>query len=178
MYLEYHDREWGVPEHSDRKLFEMLTLEGFQAGLSWLTILRKRSRFREAFDDFDPAAIAWYSETKVKQLLEDPGIVRNRQKVQAAVTNAQALMKVQQEVGSFDAYVWDFVGHQPIIGRWRSASEVPSTTPEAVRLSKDLKRRGFKFVGPTIVYAFMQAVGLAMDHTVSCFRYRELAKMA
>jgi DNA-3-methyladenine glycosylase I len=175
LYRRYHDEEWGVPLHNDQKLFELLILEGFQAGLSWRTILHKREAFRRAFKGFDPARVAWFSERKLRELEKDPTIVRNRQKVRAAVRNAQAFIEVKQEFGSFDRYLWRFVGGQPIIGRWQSASEVPSTSPEAEALSRDLKQRGFKFVGPTTVYAFMQASGMVMDHAVDCFRFAQLA---
>jgi len=172
--LEYHDREWGVPLHDDRKLFEFLVLEGAQAGLSWETILKKRENYRRAFHDFDPARIARYGEEDVQRLLADPGIVRNRLKVRAAITNAQKLLQVQEELGSFDSYIWQFVGGGPIKNRFRALSELPAKTPESDAMSKDLQRRGFKFVGSTICYAFMQAVGLVNDHTVDCFRYDEV----
>jgi DNA-3-methyladenine glycosylase I len=175
LYRRYHDEEWGVPLHDDQKLFELLILEGFQAGLSWRTILHKREAFRRAFKGFDPARVAWFSERKLRELEKDASIVRNRQKIRAAVTNAQTFIEVKQEFGSFDRYLWRFVGGKPIIGRWQSITDVPSTSPEAEALSRDLKRRGFKFVGPTIVYAFMQACGMVMDHTVDCFRFAELA---
>ena len=175
LYRRYHDEEWGVPLHNDQKLFELLILEGFQAGLSWRTILHKREAFRRAFKGFDPARVAWFSERKLRELEKDASIVRNRQKIRAAVTNAQTFIEVKQEFGSFDRYLWRFVGGKPIIGRWQSITDVPSTSPEAEALSRDLKRRGFKFVGPTIVYAFMQACGMVMDHTVDCFRFAELA---
>jgi len=175
LYIEYHDREWGVPVHDDRKLFEFLILEGAQAGLSWLTILRKRENYRLAFDDFDPEKVARYDETKIARLLEDPGIVRNRLKVRSAVSNAQAFLKVQEEFGSFDAYIWQFVDGQPVQNAWRKLEEIPAKTPQAEAMSKDLIRRGFKFVGPTICYAHMQATGMVNDHLVHCFRYLELA---
>ena len=174
LMLTYHDREWGVPQHDDRLLFESLVLDGFQAGLSWTTILKKREAFRQAFDGFDPARVAQYDEQKTKQLLADPGIVRNRAKISATIQNARALLTIQAEQGSFDAYIWSFVGGQPKVNSWRTLGEFPAKTPESEALSKDLKRRGFRFVGPTICYAFMQAVGLVNDHTVECFRYREL----
>jgi DNA-3-methyladenine glycosylase I len=175
LYRRYHDEEWGVPLHNDQKLFELLILEGFQAGLSWRTILHKREAFRRAFKGFDPARVAWFSERKLRELEKGASIVRNRQKIRAAVTNAQAFIEVKQEFGSFDRYAWRFVGGKPIIGRWQRITDVPSTSPEAEALSRDLKRRGFKFVGPTIVYAFMQACGMVLDHTVDCFRFAELA---
>jgi DNA-3-methyladenine glycosylase I len=171
LYLAYHDEEWGVPVHDDRTLFEFLLLEGAQAGLSWITILRKRDAYRRAFAGFDPAAVAAFDEAKIAALLADPGIVRNRLKVNAAVGNARAFLAVQREFGSFDAYVWGFVGGQPIVNAWTTLAEVPAETVASRALSADLKRRGFRFVGPTIMYAYMQAVGLVNDHLVSCFRY-------
>lgn len=175
LYVAYHDEEWGVPIHDDRRLFEFLILEGAQAGLSWLTILRKRQAYRRAFDDFDPAAVAAYDEARVAALLADPGIVRNRLKINAAVRNARAFLAVQTEFGRFDAYVWSFVGGRPIVNQWQSPRQIPAQTAESRALSADLKRRGFTFVGPTIVYAFMQAVGMVNDHLVGCFRYKEVA---
>ena len=174
LYVAYHDAEWGVPVHDDRALFEFLILEGAQAGLSWSTILKKRDNYRRAFDDFDPAAVAAYDEDKIAALLADPGIVRNRLKVRAAVRNAAAFLKVQDEFGSFDTYLWGFVGGRPIVNAWESLSHLPAETAESRALSKDLQRRGFTFVGPTIMYAFMQAIGMVNDHLVSCFRYRDL----
>ncbi|MCS6827764.1 MAG: DNA-3-methyladenine glycosylase I [Caldilinea sp.] len=171
LYLAYHDEEWGVPVHNDCKLFEMLCLEGAQAGLSWLTILRKRAHYRVAFDSFDPVKVAAYDEAKVTSLLENPGIVRNRLKIEAFIRNARAFLEVQAEFGSFDAYVWRFVDGAPIVHRRRSLHELPAQTPESVAMSKELKRRGFTFVGPTICYAFMQACGLVNDHLISCFRH-------
>ncbi len=171
LYLAYHDEEWGVPVHDDRKFFEMLCLEGAQAGLSWLTILRKRAHYRVTFDGFDPAKVAEYDETKVASLLADPGIVRNRLKVEAFIRNARAFLGVQAEFGSFDAYIWRFVGGAPLVNRRRTLQELPAQTPESVAMSKDLRRRGFIFVGPIICYAFMQACGLVNDHLVSCFRH-------
>jgi DNA-3-methyladenine glycosylase I len=174
LYLDYHDNQWGVPLHDDQALFEMLILEGAQAGLSWRTILTKRDNYRAAFDQFDPVKVAAYDETKIQELLNNPGIVRNKLKVRAAVTNAQAFLKVQDEYGSFDEYIWGFVNHTPIINRWKILHEIPAKTAEAEAMSKDLKKRGFKFVGPTICYAFMQAVGMVNDHTADCFRYQQL----
>ena len=171
--LAYHDEEWGVPSHDDRHLFEMLTLEGAQAGLSWSTILRKRDGYRRAFAGFDPAAVARFGAKDVERLLADPGIVRNRLKVESTVANAARVLEVQNELGSFDSYLWSFVDGEPVVGGWRSLSELPAETPLSKALSKDLKRRGFRFVGPTIVYAFVQAVGMVNDHTVDCFRYRQ-----
>jgi DNA-3-methyladenine glycosylase I len=173
--LAYHDEEWGVPAHDDRHLFELLTLEGAQAGLSWSTILNKRQGYRDAFAGFDPEAVARFTQKDVERLLEDPSIVRNRLKIESTVANAAQVLEVQQELGSFDAYVWQFVGGQPIVGRRRALTELPAETDLSRALSKDLKRRGFRFVGPTVCYAFMQAVGMVNDHVVGCFRFRELA---
>lgn len=176
QYLAYHDHEWGVPVHDDRKLFEFLILEGAQAGLSWSTILRKREGYRAAFADFDPVRVAAFGEAETAALLTNPGIVRNRLKIAAAVTNARAFLDVQAEFGSFDAYVWRFVDGRPIVNAWRTQSEVPARTAESDALSKDLAGRSFKFVGSTIMYAHMQATGMVNDHTVDCFRYGEVAK--
>ncbi len=174
-YLDYHDREWGVPLHDDRALFELLILEGAQAGLSWSTILNKRPNYRRAFDRFDARKIAAYDARKVRQLMADAGIVRNRLKIAAAIQNARAFLAVQKEFGSFDRYLWQFVGGQPIQNRWREMKQVPARTPESDAMSKDLQRRGFKFVGSTICYAFMQATGMVNDHLVSCFRHPQLS---
>jgi DNA-3-methyladenine glycosylase I len=171
QYLAYHDHEWGVPVHDDRKLFEFLILEGAQAGLSWSTILKKRDGYRAAFADFDPERVAAFGEAETAALLLNPGIVRNRLKIAAAVTNARAFLEVQSEFGSFDAYVWRFVDGRPIVNAWRTREEVPARTAESDALSKDLVKRGFKFVGTTIMYAHMQATGMVNDHTVDCFRY-------
>jgi DNA-3-methyladenine glycosylase I len=176
--IKYHDEEWGVPRHDDRVLFEFLILEGAQAGLSWSTILNKREHYRRAFDGFDPTRIARYSHAKLDRLLSDPGIVRNRAKIAAAVQNAKAFLAVQKEFDTFDAYVWRFVGGRPIQNAWRSMKSVPAETPESERMSKDLLKRGFRFVGPTICYAFMQAVGLVNDHIVGCYRYRQVQATA
>jgi DNA-3-methyladenine glycosylase I len=176
LSIPYHDAEWGVPQHDDHVLFEFLILEGAQAGLSWETILKKRARYREAYDGFDPAAIARYGSRKQAALLADPGIVRNRLKVAAAVTNARAFLKVRDELGSFDSYVWSFVGGASIQNRVRSMRDVPATTRKSDILSNDLKKRGFTFVGSTIIYAFMQAVGMVNDHLVTCFRWREIGR--
>jgi DNA-3-methyladenine glycosylase I len=173
-YIAYHDREWGVPVHDDRRLFEFLILEGAQAGLSWETILKKRENYRAAFDRFDPAVVARYGKRKVESLLKNPGIVRHRLKVESAVGNAKAFLAVQEEFGDFDRFVWSFVGGEPKQNRWRSIKDVPAVTPESDALSKELKRRGFRFVGSTICYAFMQAVGMVNDHLVDCFRHAEL----
>jgi len=173
--MAYHDREWGVPLHDDRTLFEFLILEGAQAGLSWLTILNKRQGYRKAYNNFDPATVARYGEKKIKQLLADPSIVRNKLKVHASVGNAQAFLEVQQQFGSFDAYVWQFVDGNVAHNPRGCEGSIPARTQESDAMSKDLKKRGFKFVGSTICYAFMQAVGMVNDHVVDCFRYRELA---
>jgi DNA-3-methyladenine glycosylase I len=172
--LEYHDREWGVPVHDDRKLFEFLVLEGAQAGLSWETILRKRENYRKAFHGFDPVTISRYSDEDTERLLADPGIVRNRLKIAATITNAQGFLQVQQEFGSFDNYIWRFVGGRPIKNRFSSLSQLPAKTRESDAMSKELKKRGFRFVGSTICYASMQAVGMVNDHTVDCFRHDEV----
>jgi DNA-3-methyladenine glycosylase I len=173
LYVAYHDEEWGVPEHDERRLFEFLVLEGAQAGLSWLTILKKRENYRKAFAGFDPRRVARFDSHKVAALLADPGIVRNRMKINAAIRNARAFLEVQREHGTFDAYIWQFVGGAPRRNAWRALRDVPARTPEAEAMSRDLKRRGFGFVGPTICYAFMQATGMVNDHLVSCFRYRQ-----
>ena len=172
--IAYHDEEWGVPLHDDRMLFEFLILEGAQAGLSWELILRKRETYREAFDGFDPVRVAEYDDSKVAELLANPGIVRNRQKVAASIGNARAFLEAQVEFGSFDAYIWGFVGGDPIRNAWQSLSDIPAKTPQSETMSKELRRRGFRFVGPTICYAFMQATGMVNDHTVDCFRYSEV----
>lgn len=174
--IAYHDTEWGAPVHDDQVLFEFLVLEGAQAGLSWETILRKRDAYRDAFAGFDPARVARFTPQRVERLLANPGIVRNRLKVESAIANARAFLRVQREFGSFDAYVWGFVGGAPKVNRWRTAREVPSRTAESDALSRDLRRRGFRFVGSTICYAFMQAVGLVNDHLVDCFRYGEVGR--
>ncbi len=175
LYCAYHDEEWGVPLHDDRALFEFLILEGAQAGLSWITILRKRPAYRAAFDQFDAARIARYGTGKIELLMQDAGIVRNRLKIEAAVTNARKFLEVQAEFGSFDAYLWRFVEGEPRQNRWRSHAEIPAQTRESDAMSKELKRRGFKFVGSTICYAYMQAVGMVNDHTMDCFRHKELS---
>ena len=176
LYCAYHDEEWGVPLHDDRALFEFLILEGAQAGLSWITILKKRAAYRTAFDNFDAARIACYGADKIESLLQDAGIVRNRLKVRAAVTNAQQFLAVQQEFGSFDAFIWRFVDGTPRQNRWRSLAQVPVKTAESDAMSRELVRRGFKFVGSTICYAYMQAIGMVNDHTTDCFRYSELQR--
>lgn len=174
LYIEYHDNEWGTPLHDERKHFEFLILEGFQAGLSWSTILNKRNNFRAAFDNFDPQIIATYDTCKLEELLSNVGIIRNRSKIEAAVTNARLFLNTQKEFGSYDKYIWSFVNHRPIINHRRSMEEVPVTTAQAKALSVDLTRRGFKFVGPTICYALMQATGMVNDHLIDCFRHSEL----
>ena len=176
LYCAYHDQEWGVPLHDDRTLFEFLILEGAQAGLNWITILKKRVAYRIAFDNFDAERIARYDENKIESLLQDTGIVRNRLKVQSAVTNAQQFLAVQKEFGSFDIFIWKFVDGVPKQNNWRSLAEIPATTPQSDAMSKVLKQRGFKFVGSTICYAFMQATGMVNDHTVDCYRYLEIRK--
>ncbi|MFQ5864808.1 MAG: DNA-3-methyladenine glycosylase I, partial [bacterium] len=173
LYIDYHDNEWGVPEHNDQKLFEMLILEGAQAGLSWLTILKKRESYRKAFNDFDVHKVAKYDERKVQELLSNEGIIRNRRKIEAAIQNAKAFLEVQKEFGSFDAYIWQFVGGRPKKNAWKTLKELPAKTAESEAMSKDLIKRGFKFVGPTICYAHMQATGMVNDHVVDCFRYDE-----
>ena len=170
-YIAYHDFEWGVPVHDDHRLFEFLILEGAQAGLSWQTILRKRENYRRAFDAFDPTVVAVYDEKRIGELLSNPGLVRNRLKINSAVRNAREFVKVQEEFGSFDRYIWDFVGGRQIVNRWESLRQMPAETVESRAISKDLKKRGFSFVGPTIIYAYMQAVGMVNDHLVSCFRH-------
>ena len=175
VYLAYHDEEWGVPVHDDGHLFEMLTLEGAQAGLSWSTILNKREGYRRAFSGFDPGKVARFDSRRVDRLLSDPSIVRNRMKVESTLNNARAVLRVQEEDGSLDSYLWSFVGGIPKVNRFRRLGEIPAETPESKAMSKDLKRRGFKFVGPTVCYAFMQACGLVLDHVTRCYRWAELA---
>lgn len=177
LYMEYHDDEWGVPAHDDRHLFEMLILEGAQAGLSWSTILNKREAYRKAFSGFDPEKVARFTDKRVARLLENPGIVRNRLKVASAVRNAGAFLEVVGEFGSFDRYIWQFVDGMPIQNRWKHLKELPASTPESEAMSKDLKKRGFNFVGPTICYAFMQAVGMVNDHVVGCYRHKEIKRL-
>lgn len=178
LAIRYHDEEWGVPVHDDRLLFEFLILEGAQAGLSWDTILRKRENYRRVYDQFDPEKVACYGERKIECLLADAGIVRNRRKIEASIGNAKAFLKVQQEFGCFDAYVWRFVSGTPVQNSWRSLREIPARTTQSDALSKDLIARGFKFTGSTICYAFMQAVGMVNDHVVKCFRYQQIAALA
>lgn len=176
LMVAYHNQEWGVPLHDDQKLFEFLILEGMQAGLSWMTILRKRDNFRAAFDEFDPHRVAQYDQGKFEELMANPGIIRNRRKIEAAKQNAQAFLAVQKEFGSFDNYMWQFVGGKPLVNAWKMMSEIPAKTAESEVMSKDLKNRGFNFVGPTICYAHMQATGMVNDHTTDCFRYFECQK--
>lgn len=178
LYIDYHDNEWGVPLHEDRKIFEMLVLEGAQAGLNWLTVLRKRENYRKAFDNFDPLKVAKYDRKRFQELLATEGIIRNKLKIHSAIQNARAFLKVQKEFGSFDAYIWQFVGGKPIHNSWKSQSELPAQTAESEDMSKDLKSRGFSFVGPTICYAHMQATGMVNDHVVTCFRYKEVERMS
>jgi len=174
LYVAYHDEEWGMPVHDDRELFELLILEGAQAGLSWITILRKREGYRQAFDNFDVKKVAAYDEARREAQRNDPGIIRNKLKIKSAVQNAQAFLRVQEAFGSFDAYIWNFVDHKPILNAWQTMSDIPASTPLSEQISKDLKKRGFNFVGPTIVYAYMQSIGMVNDHTTDCFRYQEL----
>ena len=174
VYIAYHDREWGVPLYDDRRLLEALILDGAQAGLSWITILRKRENYRAAFDGFDAAKIAAYGSDKIDALMADPGIVRNRLKIKSAIGNAKAFLRVQEEFDAFSTYIWQFIGGRPVKNAWRSPMQIPTASEESRAMSRDLKRRGFTFVGPTICYAFMQAVGMVNDHTVNCFRYREV----
>ncbi len=176
LYIEYHDKEWGVPVHDDRLLFEFLILEGAQAGLSWITILRKRENYRKAFDNFEPEKVARYSDKKVEKLLKNEGIIRNKLKINASVQNAKSFLQVQKDFGSFDNYIWQFVGGKPVNNKRKNLKDVPASTLESGLMSKDLKKRGFKFVGSTICYAFMQATGMVNDHIVDCFRYKDLIK--
>jgi DNA-3-methyladenine glycosylase I len=178
LLIAYHDKEWGAPVHDEKRLFEFLILEGAQAGLSWLTILKKRANYRRAYDNFDVDTVAGYTSSKVKKLLNDPGIVRNKLKINASIANAKAVIDIRQEFGSFDKYLWGFVDGKPIVNRRKSKSDIPARTSLSDAMSKDLKKRGFKFVGSTICYAFMQAVGMVNDHEVSCFRYKALKKVA
>jgi DNA-3-methyladenine glycosylase I len=175
LMIAYHDDEWGTPVHDDRKHFEFLVLEAAQAGLSWRTVLHKREGYRKAFSGFDPARVARFGAGKIEELLQNPGIIRNRQKISAAINNAKQFLRIQEEFGNFDAYAWRFVGGEPLQRRRRSIRELPATTPESDAFSADLKRRGFRFVGSTVIYAHMQAIGMVNDHTVDCFRHRELA---
>lgn len=176
LLLEYHDREWGVPAHRDRKHFEILVLSGAQAGLNWSLVLKKREGYRRAFDNFDPEKVVRYSEKQIQTLLADPEIIRNRMKIEAAVRNARALLRIQEEFGDFDSYCWQFVGGRPKLNRWKATRQIPVTSPESETFSKDLEHRGFSFVGPTVMYAYMQAAGMVNDHLVECFRYREIMR--
>ncbi len=175
-YIDYHDNEWGVPVHDDRLHFEFIILEGAQAGLSWITILKRRENYREVFDNFDPEKVALYDDEKIQALLSNKGIIRNKRKVESSIVNAKAFLEIQEEFGSFDKYIWQFVGGKTIKNSWENISEAPAKTPESEAMSKDLKKRGFKFVGPTICYAYMQAAGMVNDHVVDCFRYEEALK--
>ena len=175
QFIDYHDKEWGRPVHDDIKLFEMLTLEGMQAGLSWLTILKKRENFRKAFDGFDPKIVAQYDDAKKLELMENEGIIRNRLKIHGTVTNARLFLDIAEQHGSFDKFIWSYVGGKPIVNQRKNLGDIPATTPLSDRISKDLKKLGFKFVGSTIIYAFMQAIGMVNDHSVDCFLYRELS---
>jgi DNA-3-methyladenine glycosylase I len=177
LMVEYHDREWGMPSHDDRKHFEFLVLEAAQAGLSWSTVLRKREGYARAFSDFDPQKVARYTEKRIDTLVQDASIIRNRQKITAAVRNAREFLKVQDEFGTFDAYAWQFVDGQPVVNRWKATTDIPATSPQSDAFSKDLKSRGFSFVGSTVIYAHMQAVGMVNDHLVGCFRYREVQRL-
>jgi len=174
IYVDYHDNEWGVPVHDEQLLFEMIVLDGAQAGLSWITVLKKRDSYRQAFDNFDASKMADYDDNKIEELLKNPGIIRNRLKVKSAVKNAKVFLKIQDECGSFDKYIWQFVNHRPIQNKWKSMGEIPAKTAESDAMSKDLKKRGFSFVGSTICYAFMQAAGMVNDHAVYCYRYKEV----
>jgi DNA-3-methyladenine glycosylase I len=176
LYVKYHDEEWGVPVHEDRKHFEFLVLESAQAGLSWITILRKRENYRAAFDNFDPVKVSQYDEQKINELLQNPGIIRNRKKVEAAVNNAKQFLKIQQEFGSFDNYIWSFVDNKPVVNHWQSISEVPATSELSDKVSKDLKSRGFKFLGTIVIYSHLQAIGVINDHLADCFRHKEVAE--
>lgn len=173
LYIAYHDKEWGVEVHEDNLLFEFLILEGIQAGLSWETVLKKRENYRKAYDHFDPVIVANYDDTKQQELLQNAGIIRNKLKISASITNAKHFLEVQEEYGSFDNYIWQFTGHKSIKNHWQSSEEVPVSTKESEEMSKDLKRKGFKFVGPTICYALMQAIGMVNDHTTDCYRYKQ-----
>lgn len=174
LYVRYHDEEWGVPVHDDQKIFEFLLLEGNQSGLSWYVILRKRENFRMAFDQFDPQKIASYMNTKIEKLMQNSGIIRNRRKIEAAITNAKAFLHIQEEFGSFDTFIWNFIDETPIINHWQTVQQIPSTSPLSATISKELKDRGFKFVGATTIYAYMQATGMVNDHLINCFRHKEV----
>ncbi|MEI8246360.1 MAG: DNA-3-methyladenine glycosylase I [Lentisphaerota bacterium] len=174
LYVAYHDKEWGAPVHDDRKIFEFLVLESAQAGLSWITILRKRENYRQAFAGFDPVKVALFDSKKVEELLQNPGIIRNRKKIESAINNAQRFLEVQKEFGSFDKYIWSFTGGRQLVNAWKDLSQLPATSPESDKLSKDLKKRGFKFLGSTTCYSHMQATGMVNDHITCCFRYKQV----
>lgn len=176
LYVKYHDTEWGVPVHDDEKLFEVIVLDAFQAGLSWITVLRKKENFRKAFDDFDPVKVAKYNAVKINNLLNDSGIIRNKAKINAAIVNAKVFLKTQNEFGTFDKYIWKFVNYKPVINRWNNPKDIHASTPLSDLLSKDMKQRGFKFCGTTICYAFMQAAGMVNDHLITCFRHSQIVK--
>jgi len=176
IYIDYHDNEWGRPVHDDRKLFEMLILEGAQAGLSWITVLKKREAYREAFDGFDPAKVALYDDAKIEELLQNTGVIRNRMKLASAVSNAKGFLSIQEKYGSFDKFIWGYVDYKPIVNRFAKIEDMPASTPVSDRISKDLKKMGMNFVGPTIIYSFMQATGMVNDHLTDCFVYKELTK--
>jgi DNA-3-methyladenine glycosylase I len=177
LYIKYHDEEWGVPVHNDKKHFEFLILEGVQAGLNWLMVLKKRENYRKAFDNFDPLKIAQYNQRKVSELMNNPGIIRNKRKIEASIVNANNFIRIQEEFGSFDEYIWNFVDYKPIVNYWREISEIPSKTKLSDKISKDLKSRGFKFVGSTIIYSHLQAIGIINDHVMDCFRFTQLAQI-
>ena len=177
LYIEYHDKEWGRPVHDDNKLFEMLILEGMQAGLSWITVLNKREAYRKAFDGFDPKKIVLYDDAKKSELMTNAGIIRNRLKINAVITNAKLFLEIVEKYGSFDKFIWGYVNHKPIVGHWEKFEDIPLTTPISDKISKDLKKMGFKFVGSSIIYAFMQAVGMVNDHLTKCFAYKEIERM-
>lgn len=174
LYLDYHDHEWGIPVHDDKIHFEFLVLESAQAGLSWITILKKRENYRRAYDHFDYKKVALYDERKLNELLENSGIIRNRRKIESSINNAQRFLEIQKEFGSFDTYIWSFVNHQPIVNHWKTIPEVPTATTLSDKIAKDLKKRGFKFIGTTIIYSYLQAVGIVNDHTVNCFKYQKV----
>lgn len=178
LYIKYHDEEWGVPVFDDRKQFEFLVLESAQAGLSWITILRKRENYRKAYDDFDPVLVANYGEEKIRELMRNEGIIRNERKIRASINNAQRFLEIQKEFGSFSNYIWGFVGHKPVINSWKSIEELPDKTELSEKISKDMRKRGFQFLGPVVIYSHLQATGLVNDHVVDCFRYKELTSKA
>lgn len=177
LYIKYHDEEWGVPVHEDRKHFEFLVLESAQAGLSWITILRKRENYRKAYDNFEPAKVAEYDENKILELMNNPGIIRNRRKIEASINNAKEFIKIQEEFGSFDNYIWMFVNNRPVVNHWNDISEIPATSPLSDEVSRKLKKRGFKFLGSTIIYSHLQATGIINDHITTCFRYNACSQL-